>query len=207
MKKFWVTVLAVSLLAVSSIAMAQTWGIYSNLDGHVLVTRTVEGSYYRWTYTFWHGNENVPQDPVYRASVRFLTLDNGNASSTRIGSENYWDYKGRWQTGSGPGTNPGDYVWNNDWMPITGINEILTGSVHTGVWDIGNFNQGEYRMLEVSFLTDLPGVSRNYVDIFGDFGVSHAVIAEVPAVPEPSSLLAMVSGLGALGGLVLRRKA
>ena len=155
---------------------------------------------------FWHGNEAVPNDPVYRVAVRFLTLDDGTADSIRSGNENYWDYTGRWQTGSGPGTNPFDYVWSGNWVPITSITEELTGAVHTGIWSISSGNQGEYRRFEVSFLTDLPGVGKNYLDIFGDPGISHAVIGEVPAIPEPAGVLSLIAGFSGFGILRYRRK-
>ncbi len=202
------TVAVIAAFAIVTAVSAQTWGIYNNLDGHVSITRTAEGAYWRWTYTFWHGNQAVPNDPVYQVSVRFLTLDDGGVDSIKTGSEHYWDYTGRWETGSGPGTNPYDYVWNGDWTTITDISEVPSGGVSAGIWRIGSANQGEYRRIEVSFLTDLPNVGKNYLDIFGDIGISHAVIGEVPAVPEPASLVSMLLGAsGVVSMFRLRKKA
>lgn len=174
---------------------AQSWGTYNNIDGHVSINRAAEAGYWRWTYTFWHGNQAVPTDPVYGVSVRYLTADDGGVDGVKTGNEHYWDYTGKWETGSGPGTNPTDYVWNGDYQNVSSISEVPSGSVYAGLWQNGSANEGEYRRFIVSFLTDLPGVGRNYLDIYGGPGISHAVIGEVPNVPEPTTMTLALFGL------------
>ncbi|MFQ3549048.1 MAG: PEP-CTERM sorting domain-containing protein [Armatimonadota bacterium] len=200
--------LVVLLMAFAATSYAQTWGVYSTLDGHVQITRTAEGPYWRWTYLFWHGNEAVPQDPVYFTTVRFATTDDGNVLSIKNPGERYWDYTGRWETGSGAGTNPFDYVWNGDWQPIPIITETNIGGNAIGRWDITAANEGEYRRFEVSFLTDLPYWQKGYLNVGGaDGAIAHSILGEVPYVPEPSSVVALLAGVSGLAGYIrLRRK-
>lgn len=89
------------------------------------------------------------------------------------------------------------WVWQDGGIP----HSTTSDPGQTELWDSG-IHSGSFTF-DHSFTN--VGTFRYYCDVHGDVNGS-GMSGSVRVVPEPSSLLALASGLGGLGGILQRRR-